>query len=946
KITYVVEFNNASRFLDESIFSENYLIKLPNYFLNGESIRKEAEEIINKKLQNKGILKSSSNQTTDYIIITHSNYDAAAKALAEWKSQLGYTVEIISKSSWTSSDVKNEIHSIYQNLTPKPDYFVIIGDHPDVPGEVLNTMGSAFASDLYYACMDGSNDFIADMAQGRITVSNQTEANAVIGKIINYEKNPVSDSNFYQTGLHAAYFQHAGSGYAERRFAQTAEDIRNYMTSSSIGFNIERVYYTESSVNPTNWNNGSYSAGEALPSYLLKPGFPWDGDNTDIKNGINAGRLYVLHRDHGSVNAWGDPYYTKTDINQLNNGEKLPVVFSINCLTGKYYETESFSERFLRKTPGGAVGVFCHAEVSYSGYNDALSMGCFDAIWATPGLVPNFTGSGGINNPSLSSHGTIVTMGDVVNQGLIRMSETWGVNQYTNELYHYFGDPAMRMWTDHPIPIAASHQDTVQCGLDSTLTITSSSCSNGLATFVVDGELVGKVQLVNGSGTITFNPVAGSIGLITVSKHNYKPYIDSIVITGGCPKALFTSNKSNTCIGDSIIFTDNSSGNITSYLWNFGSGAIPATDTSAGPHTVLYTTSGTKTVNLTITGPGGSHYTTKNITIDPICKYFIPPIGVLSIDGCTGKLFDNGGTGDYSNNTDGLVTISALGASSIILNFISFGFEVGFDYLYIYDGPNTNSTLIGQYDGFSLPNGGTISSSSGSITIRQYTDGGVVESGFELNFQCSYPNTAPLCDFEVSDTNSCNGTIDFIDKSVNGPSSWLWDFGDGNTSNLQHPTHTYLANGTYTVELISSNTYGSDTILKQNLITINMPTSPTVNDVSRCGPGIFSINATGNGTLCWYDSIFGGTLIDTGNTFITPLLNATQTYFVEDEIPGASQYVGKYDNSGGGGYLNYSHYLVFDCHTPFTLKTVKVYAGGPGPRTIELRNSSGSSIIK
>ena len=49
-------------------------------------------------------------------------------------------------------------------------------------------------------------------------------------------------------------------------------------------------------------------------------------------------------------------------------------------------------------------------------------------------------------------------------------------------------------------------------------------------------------------------------------------------------------------------------------------------------------------------------------------------------------------------------------------------------------------------------------------------------------------------------------------SSVNSTLNYYWDFGDGNTSSVQNPSHTYTTNGTYTVTLIASNCIFSDTI--------------------------------------------------------------------------------------------------------------------------------------
>ena len=51
-------------------------------------------------------------------------------------------------------------------------------------------------------------------------------------------------------------------------------------------------------------------------------------------------------------------------------------------------------------------------------------------------------------------------------------------------------------------------------------------------------------------------------------------------------------------------------------------------------------------------------------------------------------------------------------------------------------------------------------------------------------------------------------------SSVNSTLNYSWDFGDGNTSSIQNPSHTYTTSGTYTITLIASNCIFSDTITK------------------------------------------------------------------------------------------------------------------------------------
>ncbi len=61
-------------------------------------------------------------------------------------------------------------------------------------------------------------------------------------------------------------------------------------------------------------------------------------------------------------------------------------------------------------------------------------------------------------------------------------------------------------------------------------------------------------------------------------------------------------------------------------------------------------------------------------------------------------------------------------------------------------------------------------------------------------------------------------TVAFTDASTNSPTTWSWDFGDGNTSTLQNPSHSYAGLGSYTACLTVSDSCGTDTSCQQVLV--------------------------------------------------------------------------------------------------------------------------------
>lgn len=83
-------------------------------------------------------------------------------------------------------------------------------------------------------------------------------------------------------------------------------------------------------------------------------------------------------------------------------------------------------------------------------------------------------------------------------------------------------------------------------------------------------------------------------------------------------------------------------------------------------------------------------------------------------------------------------------------------------------------------------------------------------------------DTFPFFATQASFTTAPNGLQNTFNPTSNGPSTWEWDFGDGNSSTLQNPTHTYALPGTYTVCLVAFGPCDNDTVCN----TINVTCAP------------------------------------------------------------------------------------------------------------------------
>jgi PKD repeat protein len=130
--------------------------------------------------------------------------------------------------------------------------------------------------------------------------------------------------------------------------------------------------------------------------------------------------------------------------------------------------------------------------------------------------------------------------------------------------------------------------------------------------------------------------------------------------------------------------------------------------------------------------------------------------------------------------------------------------------------------------------------STGTHTLKaEAIDEEGASAGDEIQLTVNEAGDAPVAGFEADQTTITEGeTVNFTDQSTNNPTSWSWDFGDGNTSSEENPSHTYSSAGTYTVELTVENNYGSDTEKKTDYISVgSAPTADFSAGQTEVQPG-------------------------------------------------------------------------------------------------------------
>lgn len=179
-----------------------------------------------------------------------------------------------------------------------------------------------------------------------------------------------------------------------------------------------------------------------------------------------------------------------------------------------------------------------------------------------------------------------------------------------------------------------------------------------------------------------------------------------------------------------------------------------------------------------------------------------------------------------------------------------------------------------------LQNPATTYTVSGTYTVKLVAYRGNDSSVMiKTNYIVVLPN--PVVEFGATPLQGCFPlTVNFTDSSTAGSgtiTNWQWDFGDGNISTQQNPSHTYTSPGVFNVTLTVKNSNGcSKTLNKQNLISVYNGVRALFNNTNppTCTiPVTVGFTSTSTGPVGTYQWLFGdggtSTLANPSHTYTT-----------------------------------------------------------------------------
>lgn len=418
---YVEQSGTVYRFTDDvnSEGGRQYLVVTKSTFSDPEGIESDAISSL-RSTENGG----------EMLIISHEDFlDEAERLKAHRESFDGMSVyladiqDVYDEFNGGVKDpvaIRDFVKYAYDHWAVAPSYLLLVGDGDydyrnllsSGNGNWIPPYENAGTGEISARCSDDWFTYVTtgsapcDLAPGRLPVTTKAEAKILIDKIIQYDTNPdlgnwrqlitmVGDDEF-----------HDYDTQNETTHINSSELIVNSYVPGD--YNLNKIYLTEYPAVSTVDGRRKPLAQQALIDQ------------------INDGTVLVNYTGHGNHLVWSDEriFNVTTDLDKLENEDRLPVFYASTCAWGWYDnpEEQSFAEKMVLSEGKGAVAVIAASRFCGVESNEQLNRQFIKALFSAN-----------------DGHRTL-RLGDAVRIAKVNVSYT----SY-NEMYHLFGDPAMRL---------------------------------------------------------------------------------------------------------------------------------------------------------------------------------------------------------------------------------------------------------------------------------------------------------------------------------------------------------------------------------------------------------------------------------------------------------------------------------------------------------------------
>jgi len=350
---------------------------------------------------------SESNDKPAYLVICPAALRSALNPWVVWRESQGVSVKVIEPETTLSAESLLNLIKVEYQSGAAFDYLLLVGDTNYIPA---GTGGKSLsASDLSYSTMDGPSDYVPDFLLGRLPARNPEQLTTLVANLLAYDQTPIQSDWAQKASYIAPCAENSTPYYAE------VQQLHDQMAAERTA----PYQYTGA------FPQADQVGGDKL--YCVQ----YSAGTKDLLNAFSDGRGLILYSGHGNERAWTAPYFSTTQVSQIEESGSHSFITSLACETGDYGVTTSLGEAWLLQAEAGAAGFLGSSAFTYWDEDNRLEEALYTAMLPEQAAPP-------------------LSMGALRYQGLAGVQIYFpGKAQYYWEAYNLLGDPGM------PLQIAA-----------------------------------------------------------------------------------------------------------------------------------------------------------------------------------------------------------------------------------------------------------------------------------------------------------------------------------------------------------------------------------------------------------------------------------------------------------------------------------------------------------